>query len=319
MEQIQNGLVITDQSGFFQVEAEDGNIYICRLRGRLLEEANASDVCAIGDRVKIGILSETTGTIEHVEPRTSVISRALRTAGNRGAGSPEREQVIIANADQAFFVFAATDPAPSPRMIDRFLVMGEKVGIDCILVVNKIDLNNNAENPDHLIQRFKMYENIGYRVLYTSAVDGTGVEALRELLKDKISVFTGPSGVGKTSLLNRMQEGLGRSVKAVSGYNQEGVHTTRDSILIKLDQGGYIADTPGLRNLTIWDVEPEELDAYFIEIGARVPDCRFADCKHENEPRCAVREAVERGEISQSRYKSYLALRAEITASYVIS
>jgi ribosome biogenesis GTPase len=309
------GLVVREQSGFFWVEASDGQIYVCRLRGRLLEEAQASDIAAIGDRVTFELNEDGSGTIEQVAERTSVISRALRTEGNRGAGSPEREHVIIANADQALFVFAAAQPPPSLRMVDRFLVIGEKAGLErIVLVLNKIDLDESGESR----RRFEIYEKLGYPVLATSALNGTGIDDLRERLRDQVSAFTGPSGVGKTSLLNRIQSGLGRAVKSVSRYSQEGMHTTRDSELVKLDIGGYVADTPGLRTLTIWDVEPEELDAYFIEIARYVPQCRFADCTHRNEPGCAVRRAVEQGDISRSRYKSYLVLREELEEAYAL-
>lgn len=310
-----DGLVVKEQSGFFWVETGEGQIYMCRLRGRLMEEAQASDIAAIGDRVTISVNEDGTGTIEDVAERTSVISRAARTEGNRGAGGPEREHVIIANADQAIFVFAAAQPTPSLRMLDRFLVMGEKAELDRIIIIlNKIDLDQTGDTR----RQFEIYEKLGYTIHTTSALENIGIEALRDLLRDKISVFTGPSGVGKTSLLNKVQAGLGRSVKNVSRYSQEGMHTTRDSEMVKLDFGGYLADTPGLRTLTIWDVEPEELDAYFIEIARYVPQCRFADCTHRNEPGCAVRRAVEQGDISRSRYQSYLALRDELEAAYAL-
>jgi ribosome biogenesis GTPase len=310
-----SGLVVTDQSGFFSVEAEDGKVYVCRLRGRLMEEAQATDIAAIGDRVNISAQEDGTGVIEEVLPRKSVLSRAVRTEGSRGAGQPEREQVIIANADQAIFVFAAAQPAPNLRLLDRFLVAGEKADIpNLVIVVNKIDLEDISDiNTD-----FAPYEKMGYRVLYTSARDGVGVLELRQLLKDRISVFTGPSGVGKTTLLNLIQPGLGRAVKAVSQAREEGVHTTRDSALIKLASGGYLADTPGIRSLTLWDIEPEELDAYFIDIAPYVPQCRFGDCTHHNEPGCAVRRAVEEGAISQQRYQSYLRLRDELEEAYAV-
>ncbi len=309
------GLIVKAQSGFFWVEVDDGKVYMCRLRGRLLEEAQASDVAAIGDHVTISALEDGTGTVESVEPRISVISRSQRTEGSRGAGGPEREEVVVANAEQAIFVFAATAPEPNFRLLDRFLVMGQKSEIDrIIVVVNKTDLLNRSASEE----KFKAYVDMGYTLLYTSAIHEIGVDELRAVLKDKISVFTGPSGVGKTSLLNAIQPGLGRSVKAVSNVTQVGTHTTRDSELIKLEEGGYVADTPGIRTLTIWDVEPEELDAYFREIEERVTQCRFADCAHRSEPGCAVRAAVEEGTISKARYQSYLSLRDELEQSYVI-
>ena len=310
-----NGLVITDQSGFFSVEAGDGKVYVCRLRGRLMEEAQSSDIAAIGDRVKITVSEDGTGVIEEVQERISVLSRAMRTEGNRGAGQREREHVIIANADQAIFVFAAAQPTPNFRLLDRFLVTGEKAGIkNLVIVVNKIDLEDISDiNAD-----FAPYEKMGYRVLHTSARDGVGVLEMRQLLKDRISVFTGPSGVGKTTLLNLIQPGLGRAVKAVSQTSSEGVHTTRDSALIKLTNGGHLADTPGIRTLALWDIEPEELDAYFVDIASYVPKCRFGDCTHHNEPGCAVRSAVDEGVISRKRYQSYLSLRDELEESYAV-
>lgn len=311
------GLIIKAQSGFFQVEADDtGEIVQCRLRGRLMEAAQASAIAAIGDRVVFSMNEDGTGAIEAVEARHSAVSRAMRTSGPRGAGSPEREQVLIANADQALFVFAAAQPAPNPRTIDRFLVMGEKAGLDRLqIVLNKSDLDADG-SARALMAR---YEAIGYPVLCTSAVTGAGLDELRMMLKDKISVFTGPSGVGKTSLLNQLEPGLGRAVKQVSRYHQEGQHTTRDSELVRLSFGGYLADTPGMRTLMIWDVEPEELDAYFPEMAAQAPRCRFAaDCAHRTEPGCAVRASVEAGQIARSRYESYLALREELDEAFAL-
>lgn len=317
-----SGLVVKEQSGFFWVEVADGTTYMCRLRGRLLGEAQSSDIAAIGDRVKISVLendeSGEKGAIEEVAERTSVLSRAARTEGNRGGGEAEREQVIIANANLILFVFSIVDPVPNLNMLDRFLVAGEKSEIEeLVIVVNKIDL----EDPSNIATRFSAYQQMGYTILYTSAKDERGIDQLKEILKGKIAAFTGPSGVGKTSLLNLIQPGLGRQVKQVSKTRAEGIHTTRDSALIKLDrakygENTYLADTPGIRTLNVWDVEPEELDAYFIDIAAHVKECRFGDCTHINEPRCAVRAAVEKGEISQSRYRSYLKLRDELEKAY---
>lgn len=310
-----DGLVISDQSGYFNVEVTDGTIYTCRLRGRLLEESQSSDIAAIGDRVQVRLLEDGTGSIESVVERTSTLSRAVRTEGVRGAGQREREQVIIANADQAVFVFAAAQPPPNLRLLDRFLVMGESSGIPQLcIVVNKIDL----EDASAIRATFAPYVAMGYPAFYTSARDRLGVDGIQAILKDKISVFTGPSGVGKTSLLNIIQPGLGRTVKEVSRRRREGMHTTRDSALIKLEMGGYLADTPGLRTLTIWDVEPEELDGYFVDVAPYVSQCKFNNCAHNNEPDCAVRAAVENGKISRSRYQSYQALRQELEAAYTL-
>jgi ribosome biogenesis GTPase / thiamine phosphate phosphatase len=312
-----DGLVVKEQSSFFWVEVESGLVYMCQLRGRLMEKAQSADIAAIGDRVKISVIendeSGHKGVIEAVRERRSVLSRAARTVGNRGGGDAEREHVIIANADAIFYVFAAVDPSPSIHLLDKMLVAGEQADIeDLIIVVNKIDL----EDPSNITALFSPYEAMGYTVLYTSAKDGRGIEAIDARLRGKISAFTGPSGVGKTSLLNSIQPELGRQVKQVSDSSREGVHTTRDSALIKLNDGqSYLADTPGMRNLSVYDVEPEELDGYFRDIASFVDQCRFSDCSHTGEPGCAVRQAVIDGHISPRRYKSYRKLRNELEES----
>lgn len=315
MSQTLNGLVVKEQSGFFWVEVPDGRVIMCRLRGRLLEEAQSTDIAAIGDRVTIAISEDGSGAVESVEERTSALSRTARTEGNRGAGAAEREHVIIANPDQALFVFAVAQPAPAFTMLDRFLVAGEKAGIErLVLVANKIDLDTDGKAR----RQFDSYAAIGYLVIYTSVVEDIGVDDVRQALHGHISVMTGPSGVGKTSLLNAIQPGLARAVQSVSAYHQEGMHTTRASELVKLDGGGYLADTPGMRTLSVWDVEPEELDAYYPEIAEYVASCRFGDCTHFNEPGCAVRSAVEHHKITRARYESYKTLRTELESAYAL-
>ena len=314
------GLIVKEQSGFYWVEAEDKRTYVCELRGRLKEEAKASDIAAIGDRAQISLRQEE-GTdvlmavIEELAPRKSVLSRSVRTTGKRGAGQAEREQVLIANADRALFVFSAVQPAPDLNMLDRLLVAGEKSGIESLLiVVNKMDLDGARQSDE----TFAAYERLGYRVLRTSALRGDGLEVLKSVLVRGISVFTGPSGVGKTSLLNRIQPGLGRQVKDVGRHSEAGVHTTRDSALVRLESGGYLADTPGIRSISLWDVEPDELDAYYVDIEPFVLDCKFSNCTHTDEPGCAVQGALRAGRIARRRYQSYLELREELRDTYVI-
>lgn len=311
-----SGLIVKEQSGFYWVEAEDGKVYMCQLRGRLKEAAKSADIAAIGDRVTISLRKEEgtgalVGAIEKLAPRKSVLSRSLRTTGKRGLGQAERQQVIVANADRALFVFAAAQPAPNLKMLDRLLVTGEKSKIaELMIVVNKMDLQAAAA--------FAPYERMGYRVLKTSALRGDGIDELRAWLRHGISVFTGPSGVGKTSLLNRMQPGLARSVKSVGRVSEAGVHTTRDSALVRLDSGGWLADTPGLRAIALWDIEPDELDAYYVDIAPYVLDCKFGNCAHTSEPDCAVRKAVQAGRIARRRYRSYLDLREELRQTYIV-
>ncbi len=306
----QTGLVVKTQSGFFTVQT-DTALVTCKLRGTLKQSSKKTELCVIGDHVTIEVFEDGTGAIKAIAPRKRVLSR-VEPSGYAGT-STEREQVIIANLDQAVFVYAAANPSPHLRMLDRLLVAAEKATIPSIvIIVNKIDL---AEAEAR--QTFAVYEKIGYPVLYVSAEQHTHIEALRDLLTGKLSVFTGPSGVGKSSLLNAVQPELGRVVRAVSEKLTKGRHTTVNAELIPLASGGYVADTPGIRQIAPWDVEPDELDAYFREIHPHISECRFSDCTHTNEPGCGVRAAVEAGEISQTRYESYLRLREELEDQYV--
>ena len=312
--------MIKEQSGFYWVETDDNQVFICELRGRLKEEAQSSDIVAIGDRVTFTPRIEDgtqdqRGVIESVAERHSVLSRAVRTQGKRGGGQAEREHVIVANPDQAFFVFAVQQPTPNYRMLDYLLAAAEAAEIpEIIILANKIDLST----PEQSQATFVNYVDIGYEVICTSAMQPVGIDIIKKRLANKISFFAGPSGVGKTSLLNQLQPNLGRQVKQVSAVTQEGVHTTRDSALIKLESGGYLADTPGIRSMSLWDVEPDELDAYFIEIADYVDQCRFGNCTHSSEPGCAVLAAVENGQISQRRYENYVFIRDQLKDSYVI-
>lgn len=262
---------------------------------------------AVGDCVTISINEDGTGTIESVAERESVLSRTRPSARDRRLLS-DREQVLVANPDQVIFVFSIKEPTPNLRKLDRFLVVAEMNELPAVICVNKIDL---VADVTVAREKFRVYEEIGYPILYTSAQDRTGIDALRACLQGKISVLTGSSGVGKSSLLNAVQPGLGLQVRAVSEATGKGLHTTRYAEMFPLDVGGYVADTPGIRGLALFDVEPSELDAYFREIAPLVPYCQFSDCSHRHEPNCAVRAAVADGRISESRYESYLRLRQE--------
>lgn len=249
-----------------------------------------------------------TGTIDAVRPRTSALSRTRTSARDRRRLTEDREQVLVANPDQVVFVFSIKKPAPSLRKLDRFLVVAEMNDLPAIVCVNKVDLVDDIAEARAL---FDVYARIGYRVIYTSARTGLGVDALRDALTGKISVLTGSSGVGKSSLLNAIQPGLGLAVREVSEATEKGVHTTRHAEMFPLHGGGYVADTPGIRGLALFDLAPEELDAYFREIAPLVAECQFSDCTHQHEPGCAVRQAVDDGRVSPERYDSYLRLRDE--------
>ncbi len=295
---LKEGLIVKAQSGFFTVETGEGLI-VCQLRGKLKRGRAKGDIAALGDRVRITSLPDRTGVIEEVRPR----ERAIVRLDPRPQGV--YQQVLLANPDQALFVFACADPDPRLRMLDRFLVIAEKQRIPAVIVANKIDLVDKQRAREI----FGLYALPAYRVLYTSAVTGEGLDEFQHVLEDKISALAGPSGTGKSSLLNAIQPGLGLEVHALSAANK-GHHTTVVRQLFPLVGHGYVADTPGWKSLALWDTEPEELDAYFPEIAPLVSRCQFSDCTHTHEPGCAVRLAVEAGTLHPERYTSYIRMRA---------
>jgi ribosome biogenesis GTPase len=290
------GLIIKAQSGFFWVETGEG-IVVCQLRGKLKQGRATGDIAALGDHVSITILPDQSGVIEHVEER----KQALIRLDPRPQG--EYQQILLANADQVIFVFACANPNPRLKMLDRFLVIAEKQNIPAIIVANKIDLVHDAKNI------FGLYENIGYRVIYTSVKNNLGIDELKKILQNKISALAGPSGVGKSSLLNAIQNELGLKVNEISTALNKGKHTTVTREMFKLNDGGYVADTPGWKSLALWDTQPEEMDAYFPELKNLVSQCQFSNCTHQHEPNCAVLNALKENKIHPARYDSYIRLR----------
>ena len=239
------------------------------------------------------------GAIDEVEER----KRAIVRLDPRPQG--DYQQVLLANPDQAVFVFACADPEPKLRMLDRFLVIAEKQQIPAMIVANKIDLMDKSESQ----KIFGLYSSLGYSVIYTSANTGDGMDELKAHLADRISVLAGPSGVGKSSLLNRLQPRLELAVNDVSRAFHKGKHTTVVREMFAIEGGGYIADTPGWKSLALWDTEPEEIDAYFPELAPLVAQCQFSDCTHTHEPGCAVLAGIETGKVHPQRYEFYLRLR----------
>lgn len=293
------GLIVKAQSGFFTVRTPEGD-YICQLRGRLKKGPRTGDIAAIGDQVRITPLQDGNGVIEEILPR----ARAIVRLDPRPRGV--YRQILLANPDQVCFTFACANPEPRLRMLDRYLVIAEKQQVPAIIIANKVDV----VGLERAREIFGLYERIGYPVLYTSAETGLGLDELRSLLTGKLSALAGPSGVGKSSLLNAMQPGLGLAVRAISQAMKKGRHTTVVRELIPLEGGGYVADTPGWKSLALWDTAPEEVDAYFPEIAPLVAECQFSDCTHTHEPGCRVRQALENGEITPERYDSYLRMRS---------
>jgi ribosome biogenesis GTPase len=292
------GRVLRGQGLHNLVRDEAGEVFTCATR-RLLKTlaTDQRHVVVAGDIVWLRPEGEREGIIERVEPRRGVISRTSRG----------RQHVLVANVDQVVIVTSAAEPRPKPNLIDRYLVSAEKGGVRPIVCVNKIDLIDPAE----LMPLVGVYSQLGYELLMVSAATGRGIDRLQRRLEGAESVVTGQSGVGKSSLLNAVEPELGLRVQTVSAETQKGRHTTTTAELIPLKTGGYVVDTPGIRQFELWDVIPEEVAAYFRELRPYVSRCRFPNCSHTHEDHCAVKDAVADGWIDARRYESYVQIRGD--------
>ncbi len=289
-----NGIVARVRGPVADVLMDDGRVVPAIPRG-VLKRQRRGTLLAVGDRVRVREAKSGDWVIEAIAPRERALVR-------RWPDTLGRQDVIVSNPDQAFFMFAVRDPHPRLQMLDRLLVIAEDNDIPAAVVVNKMDLDEEGE----AYEIFADYEDAGYPVFYISVQTGQGLEDLRVHLKDKITVLAGPSGVGKSSLINALEPTVQLPTAEISRKWRQGRHTTVMAQLIPLRDGGYIVDTPGLREVGLWGVEVENLDYYFPEFRPYLGQCRFNDCRHLDEPGCAVVEAVERGEISLRRYESYI-------------
>jgi ribosome biogenesis GTPase len=289
------GRVLSVHGLYSVVQADDGRQFRCAVRRLLRTLAiDERNIVATGDRVWFRPAGADEGLIERVEPRHGVLTRASRG----------KEHVIVANVDQVVFVVSLVEPELKPHLIDRYLVSAEQGRIAPIICLNKADLVEPAPYQPLI----GLYSQLGIPVLLTSAATGQGIERLRRLLVGRQTVFSGQSGVGKSSLLNAIQPQLGLRVREVSETTQKGRHTTTHAQLIRLDFGGWVVDTPGIRQFQVWDLLPEELEGFFPEFRPFVPLCGYPDCTHTHEDRCAIKQAVVRRRINASRYVSYLGM-----------
>jgi ribosome biogenesis GTPase len=291
-----SGTVLQGLGGVYEVQTPDGVVEAV-LRGRIKRDERTGAKVVVGDRVDVDeerAGEDTVWAIVKVHERTTVLAR-------RAPGKAPRPKAIVANVDQVLIVFAAAHPDPHLRMLDRFLVIAADSDIAPLIIVNKTD----RAGMDTARAIFAPYERAGYPVVYTSAKQNLGVDALRDALCGRLSALMGPSGVGKSSLLNAVQPGLGLRVSAISEAVNKGRHTTVTAQLIPLECGGWVADTPGLRELGLWQVEPDQLQFYFPEFEPLLGGCRYPTCTHTHEPGCAVHAAAQSGEIHFGRYDSY--------------
>lgn len=278
-------------------QPEAGRRYECTVR-RVVRTVSreARNAVVTGDHVLFQPIDEERGVIERVEPRHGVLAR----------GHQYKQHILVANISQVAIIASANDPPLKPALIDRFLVSAAKGEVTPLIIINKCDLVDLAD----LQPLVGMYARMGYAVITTSVANGLGMAQLRRQMMGHQTVFTGQSGVGKSSLLNALQPGMGLRVGEISQVNQKGRHTTRYSELLELDSGGWVIDTPGIRQLELWDVQPVEVEGYFVEFRPFVPRCKFPDCLHVHEEGCAVRLALKHDLISPTRYESYLRMIA---------
>jgi len=285
--------------GIYKIALDEGDFVEASLRGRLKLDERTGDRVVAGDRVHVRVHDDGSHTIEAVDARRSEL---VRRAPGRGRPRPK---VIIANVDQVVIVLSASMPDPNPRMVDRLLVLAESNALPAMVVVNKIDLCDSVR-IDALVAP---WTTAGYDVLRTSVKRDAGTAPLRDCLCGRDSVLTGPSGVGKSSLLNAMQPGLSLRIGEVGDVVRKGRHTTVAARLLPLDCGGWVADTPGLREVGLWGVDDATLDTAFPEFRPLLGQCRFRNsCTHTHEPDCAILAAVGRGDIDRGRYASYAAM-----------
>lgn len=295
------GFVIKNTGSWYSVKTDDGKVVECKIKGNFrLKGIRSTNPVAVGDHVEIALNQEGTAFITHIDERRNYIIRKSQNLS-------KQSHIIAANVDQAFLIVTVNYPQTSTTFIDRFLASAEAYSVPVVLVFNKRDILSDDER--HYQQSMvHLYETIGYECREISAVTGEGVEGLHKLLKGKITLLSGNSGVGKSTLINQILPEANLRTAEISDAHNTGMHTTTFSEMLELPEGGYIIDTPGIKGFGTFDMEPEELTSYFREIFHFSKDCKFSNCTHTHEPGCAVLKALENHYIAQSRYQSYLGM-----------
>ena len=305
---MKKGLVVKSTGSWYTVKDDEGNRYECKIKGNLrIKDLKTTNPVAVGDRVDFEYLEKDSkdpkklvGLIFNIDERKNYIIR-------RSQNLSKQAHIIAANIDQAFLVATINYPVTTTTFIDRFLASAEAYRIPVVILFNKTD-RYNQEQADRLLQLIETYQSIGYVCIKISALLKTGMDELQELMKDKISVFNGHSGVGKSTIINAIQPNLNLKTREISDYHETGKHTTTYSELFELNFGGYIIDTPGIKAFGMLEMESWEISHYFPEIFRISENCQYNNCSHTHEPGCAVKEAVASGEIAETRFISYLGL-----------
>ena len=293
------GLVIKNTGSWYSVKTDTGKVVECKIKGNFrLKGIRSTNPVAVGDNVEIALNSEGTAFITHIEERRNYIIRKSQNLS-------KQSHILAANVDQAFLIVTVNYPQTSTTFIDRFLASAEAYSVPVVLVFNKCDILSDDER--HYQQSvIHLYETIGYECREVSATTGEGVDGLHALLKGKITLLSGNSGVGKSTLINKILPEANLRTAEISDAHNTGMHTTTFSEMLELPEGGYIIDTPGIKGFGTFNMEPEELTSYFPEIFHFSKDCKFSNCTHTHEPGCAVLKAIDDHYIAQSRYQSYL-------------
>ncbi|MFK7846411.1 MAG: ribosome small subunit-dependent GTPase A [Rhodothermales bacterium] len=296
-----SGIIIRSTGSWYDVRTPEG-VIPSKVRGKFrLKQKDATNPVAVGDRVSIRVAADNTGMITEIHPRRNKLTR--RAAGRR-IGT---EHVIVSNIDAALIMQSVQLPKPSPGFVDRFLVMATYHELEASIILNKVDLETDAERAG--IEEFtSLYDKLGYNIFLVSAKSGEGLEELRNYLKKKVSVIAGPSGAGKSTLLNVLAPELNLPTGEVSMKTKKGRHTTTNAALFPIDEDSYVADTPGIREYGLLGIEPEDLAHFYPEFEPYINKCKFPNCVHDHEPQCAVKDAVEQGEIHPIRFRNYLSI-----------
>ena len=305
---MKKGIVIKSTGSWYTVKTEEGNLIESRIKGNLrLKGIRSTNPIAVGDHVEIvesnednNIGSQVVGLIHTILPRNNYIIR-------KSPNLSKESHIIAANIDQAFLIVTIQFPVTTTTFIDRFLVSAEAYRIPCHLIFNKIDLYNEEQTAT-MSSLIEIYEQACYQCLKISAKNNIGIDELKQMMTNKTNVFSGHSGVGKSTIINSLQSNIILKTGEISEAHFSGKHTTTNSEMYELDFGGYIIDTPGIKGFGVLEMEKEEISHYFPEIFKLLDECQFYNCTHTHEPHCAVKKSVEEGKIALSRYNSYLGL-----------